>query len=116
MSAVLDPRRASAPVVMVGLLLAASLALFACKRDSRAPEPLAFPNAPTGRLEITYPLDETLFPPEIVAPTVVWGDKTDGVVKWQVMLRFHGQDEVLRFATAEPRWRPSEADWAEIKR
>jgi len=116
MSAHLDPRRASAPVVMVGLLLGASLALFACKRDSRAPEPLAFPNAPTGRLEITYPLDETLFPPEIVAPTVVWGDKTDGVVEWQVMLRFHGQDELLRFPTAEPRWRPSEADWAEIKR
>ena len=32
-----------------------------------------------------------------------------------VLLRFDNTDELLRFPTAEPRWRPSEADWAEIK-
>jgi tetratricopeptide (TPR) repeat protein len=38
------------------------------------------------------------------------------VKRWEVLLRFDSQDEVLRFPTAEPRWRPSEEDWAEIKR
>ena len=35
--------------------------------------------------------------------------------QWQVLLQFDGDAEVLRFTTAEPRWRPSEEDWTEIK-
>jgi tetratricopeptide (TPR) repeat protein len=98
------------------LLIAAALALCACERGSGPASPLAFPSAPSGRLEITYPLDETVFPPEIVAPTFVWSDATEGVTSWEVLLRFDPTDELLRFQTAEPRWRPSEQDWAEIKR
>ncbi len=97
------------------LLLAAVLALGACGKGS-GPSPLAFPSEPAGALEIKYPLDETLFPPEIVAPTFVWSDATGGVAQWRVLLRFDGDDDVLRFATSEPSWRPSETDWAEIKR
>ncbi len=98
------------------VLLTAALLLFtACGRDS-GPTPIAFPSAAAGRLEITYPLDETLFPPEIVAPTFVWRDETEGVAGWQVLLRFEDPDELLRFATAVPRWRPSAEDWAVIKR
>src|SRR4026208_2138525 len=91
-------------------LLAVLLALSACGKGS-APAPLAFPSEPLGGIEIKYPLDETLFPPEIVAPTFVWGDKTAGVRKWMVLLRFENTDDLLRFPTAEPRWRPSEAEW-----
>jgi len=96
------------------LLLAAVLALGACGKGSE-PTPLAFPSGPSGGIEIKYPLDETLFPPEIVAPTFVWSDETEGVAEWMVLLRFDHTDEVLRFPTTEPRWRPSEADWAVIK-
>src|SRR5215203_3253660 len=91
------------------LLLAMVLAVGACGKTT--PAPLAFPGKPSGSIEIKYPLDQTLFPPEIVAPTFVWGDKTDGVQKWTVLLRFDDKDDVLRFPTAEPHWRPSEADW-----
>jgi len=101
--------------VRVGLCLAAALALSACGQNS-GPAPLAFPGEPSGRLEIVYPLDETLFPPEIVAPTFVWSDETGGVGQWEVLLRFDGEPELMRFTTAEPRWRPSEAEWADIKR
>jgi tetratricopeptide (TPR) repeat protein len=101
---------------MAGLLLAAALALCACGGESAPAPPLAFPSAPSGRLEITYPLDETLFPPDIVAPTFVWRDQTEGVARWQVLLRFDATEEILRFPTAEPRWRPSQAEWTEIKR
>ncbi len=100
----------------VGLLLAISLVICACGGDS-GPPPIDFPSQASGRLEITYPLDETLFPPEIVAPTFVWNDETEGVTQWEVVLRFGDTaEDVLRFPTAEPRWRPSEADWAAIKR
>jgi tetratricopeptide (TPR) repeat protein len=96
-----------------------ALALGACGRESAtAPEPaapLAFPSEPAGHLEIAYPLDETLFPPEIVAPTFVWSDETEGVERWEILLRFDPADELLRFQTLEPRWRPSKEDWTEIK-
>jgi Flp pilus assembly protein TadD/Tol biopolymer transport system component len=96
------------------LLLAAALGLGACGRQS-TPEPLAFPDKPSGGIEIKYPLDETLFPPEIVAPTFTWSDKTAGVSSWTVLIRFDAEGEALRFPAPEPRWRPSEADWATIK-
>jgi tetratricopeptide (TPR) repeat protein len=99
----------------LGLLLAAVLALGACSKES-GPAPVAFPAEPAGALEIKYPLDETLFPPEIVAPTFVWSDGSEGVKNWVVLVRFGDQAEVLRYPTAEPRWRPSEADWERIKK
>ena len=106
-------RRMSAHGVCI--LLAAVLALSACTRQTEPKGP-AFPVEPAGRLEIKYPLDETLFPPEIVAPTFVWSDETPGVASWAVLLRFGDGKDVLRFAATEPSWRPSEQDWADIKR
>jgi len=106
--------RSGAGSVPRGLLLAAALAcglVAGCK-----PPPVEFPAGSSGQIEIKYPLDESLFPPEIVAPTFVWSDATEGVEEWKVLLRFGGEGDVLRFATTEPSWRPSEADWAEIKR
>ncbi len=98
------------------LYFTAALALGACQRDPAPIAPLTFPTGPSGSIEITYPLDETLFPPEIVAPTFKWNDTTGGVGQWEVLLRFDGEDEMLRFPTTEPSWRPSREDWAEIKR
>ena len=98
-----------------GLLLATALALGGCERDSSPPAPLAFPSAPAGSLEVSYPLDNTLFPPEIVAPTFVWSDETEGVAAWAVMLRFADEPEPLRFTSSEPGWRPPESDWSDVK-
>ncbi|MGH9885225.1 MAG: TolB family protein, partial [bacterium] len=93
----------------------AALAILACGRETSTQAP-AFPSARSGQLEIQYPLDETLFPPEIVAPTFAWRDATEGVKQWTVLVRFEPADEPLRFPTSEPRWQPSEKDWEEIKR
>jgi len=99
----------------IALRLAAVLALGSLAAGCK-PAPVAFPADSAGEIEIRYPLDGTLFPPEIVAPTFVWKDQTAGVAQWKVLLRFEGDETLLRFATTEPRWRPSEAEWAEIKR
>jgi Flp pilus assembly protein TadD len=113
-----DPSRAGAraktSTAATYLLLAATLALAACGQGS-APAPLSFPSEASGRLAIKYPLDGTLFPPEIVAPTVAWNDETEGVATWMVLVRFDGTDEMLQFPATEPGWRPAEADWADIK-
>ncbi len=97
------------------LLLVAALTLGACGRD---PAPLLSepPAEVSGTLDIRYPLDQTLFPPEIVAPTFVWSDDTRGVEQWRVALQFGGGEDPLEFAASETSWRPSESDWAEIKR
>ena len=77
---------------------------------------VAFPEAARGRLEITYPLEGALFPPDIVAPTVTWREETTGVDRWTVLLRFAGDPEPRRFDAEGRSWRPSERDWEEIKR
>jgi tetratricopeptide (TPR) repeat protein/Tol biopolymer transport system component len=98
------------------VLFTAVLALGACQRDSAPIAPITFPVAPSGSLNITYPQNETLFPPEIVAPTFLWNDATEGVARWEVLLRFDDNGEVLRFPVAKPSWRPSREDWEEVKR
>ena len=75
----------------------------------------AFPGAASGQLEITYPLDETLFPPDIAAPTFTWEDETEGVQRWQILVDFGAEQEMLRFSSAETSWRPSEEGWADVK-
>jgi tetratricopeptide (TPR) repeat protein/Tol biopolymer transport system component len=68
-----------------------------------------------ARLEIEYPLDGTLFPPDIVAPTFLWSDPSAAVDQWFVLTRFSNSDEVFRFSTNVARWRPTEKDWERIK-
>ena len=65
-----------------------------------------------GQLSIQYPLDETLFPPDIVAPKFIWEDKTQGVSKWQVVIRFQDSNsEELSFTSQEANWQPTEQAW-----
>jgi tetratricopeptide (TPR) repeat protein len=68
-----------------------------------------------GQLDIKYPRDGTLFPPEIVAPTFLWSDESAAVDSWILLVRFPTTDEVLRLSMNAPRWRPSAEDWERIK-
>ncbi len=68
-----------------------------------------------GELQVIYPLDETLFPPEIVPPQFRWEDRTPGVERWSVHFGELGKAP-RAFATSDPQWRPGEADWALMKR
>jgi len=70
----------------------------------------------TPQLTISYPLEGTLFPPESVAPTFVWEDKTEGVRRWDIVVRDAEGRELLRASVDTPRWRPSEEGWKQIKR
>lgn len=65
-------------------------------------------------LEILYPQSETLFPPDIVAPTFRWTDRSEGASRWHVLVRFD-DGESMGFDSDEPSWRPSESDWERIK-
>ena len=47
-------------------------------------------DVPYGGLTIRYPLDGTLFPPEIVAPTFRWEDDNGDSDTWLVTIKFQG--------------------------
>ena len=71
--------------------------------------------APPGRLVIEYPLDETLFPPEISAPAFRWKDENVRADLWLVTIEFaDSRGRINRFAR-QCEWRPEAAVWEEIK-
>ncbi len=98
-----------------GLAAAAALLGSGCARDAAEAPSVAFPAKATGQLEIDYPFDESLFPPDIAAPTFTWSDGTAGAQQWTVLLRYADQG-IERFVVDEPRWQPSAEQWASIKR
>jgi len=69
----------------------------------------------SGGLTITYPLDETLFPPEIVAPQFRWTDITPDVDLWLIEIAFRDGGESMRFESPVDYWTPEDADWESIK-
>src|SRR5262245_12315631 len=71
--------------------------------------------APETGLRISYPAEGTLFPPDSVAPTVVWTDATAHVDRWNVVVRDHTGADLVTASVDAPRWRPSEEDWKRIK-
>ncbi len=69
-----------------------------------------------GRITIEYPLDGTLFPPEISAPTLRWKDENVRANLWLVTIVFaEGRSHIDHFATQQ-QWQPAARLWAQIKR
>ena len=69
-----------------------------------------------GGIAIEYPLDGTLFPPEIDAPTLRWKDENARANLWLVTIVFaEGRSHLDHFA-AQPQWQPGPRLWAQIKR
>ncbi len=66
-------------------------------------------------LTIRYPLDETLFPPEIIAPTFRWKDDSAGSDTWLITIEFQDDKGRMDFLSHSPEWTPSDAQWEAIK-
>ncbi|MBN2315070.1 MAG: hypothetical protein JXM79_14165, partial [Sedimentisphaerales bacterium] len=67
------------------------------------------------RLTIHYPENETLFPPEIVAPTFRWTDDGSAVDAWLVTITFPDDKDRLNVITREPQWTPDPNQWQDMK-
>lgn len=96
-------------------------------------------NAP-GRITVDYPLEGSLFPPEITAPTFLWHDPEAGATRWvvevsvagQTALRFEAAGEHLQQGRMDEKagpgvdltpeqaatrtWKPDAGAWEQIKR
>ncbi|MCH2187725.1 tetratricopeptide repeat protein [Myxococcota bacterium] len=98
--------------------VAGSLCFFfiACENSSSKPVP---PSAldPSAAIQILYPLDQTIFPPEIVAPTWRWADAQEEAVQWQIQLASGeaASEQRIEASSSAPLWRPDPSDWAAFK-
>lgn len=69
-----------------------------------------------GNLSITYPMNETVFPPEIPAPTFRWQDTGGDPAVFLVQVEYEdGDSEEEPCLAHEPEWTPSDEQWERIK-
>jgi len=67
-------------------------------------------------ITIEYPLDRTLFPPEMVRPVFRWKDSAPASKAWLVRIEFADSNSFMHFPTRRQQWTPSTEDWNNIKR
>lgn len=68
-----------------------------------------------GNLSISYPANNSVFPPEIVAPTFIWKDEITQVKRWLVSVSFDENEESINIFTNQPQWKPDPNQWDKIK-
>ncbi|MCL5281873.1 MAG: tetratricopeptide repeat protein [Planctomycetes bacterium] len=70
---------------------------------------------PPSRVLISYPLDGTLFPPEISAPAFRWQDENARADLWLITIEFADGGGRLNCFAPQSEWRPEPAAWEKIK-
>jgi len=115
--------RKSVGYLVIGLSVAAVAAAAVCLIILSASEPdvediLASyqESANYSGLTIAYPLDQTLFPPEIVPPTFRWKDDAGMCDRWLVTIEFEDDEGRINSLTRDTQWTPEAAVWEAIKR
>lgn len=73
-------------------------------------------DAKPGGVTIQYPLNGTLFPPEIIPPTFRWESRHPEVNLWLATTDFSDGGQRLTTLCSDTEWTPSESEWSEIKR
>ena len=68
-----------------------------------------------GGLTVLYPLDETMFPPEIVSPTFRWKDSNPESNLWLVTIQFRDDAGRINALTNVAEWTPPDEQWQTIK-
>jgi tetratricopeptide (TPR) repeat protein len=114
--------RKSVRNLIVGLSTAAAIVGVACLlvlsvRQTSAEDLLkTLANAgPLSRVRIEYPLDETLFPPDIAPPALRWQDENPRCDLWLVTVEFADGAERINCLAERSPWRPEGPVWEAIK-
>ena len=69
-----------------------------------------------GALPIRYPLNDTLFPPEIVPPVFSWRDTDPRSDTWLVSIEFQDGKGRMNFLNPGQEWTPEAGTWEIIKK
>jgi tetratricopeptide (TPR) repeat protein len=71
---------------------------------------------PPARVALQYPLDETLFPPDISPPCFLWKEGDSRADLWLVTIEFSDAERRFSCLAEQPQWRPETRVWEDIKR
>ena len=132
----------TARILLAAILGTGLLFLLAARRQAPGAEPRSPASGPAA-ISIDYPLDGSVFPPEITPPTFLWRDASGNVKRWLIEVSFANHMGEIRVeatgysaqlseidtqagsgedvATLTPRqlatrsWKPEAATWAKIK-
>ncbi len=78
--------------------------------SSEAPETVQ-----PARLQVLYPFDGAVFPPEIAAPTFRWDDPQTDARAWRITFDFRDGQPAQDFLSSRPSWTPADGEWERIK-
>ncbi|MFZ2960915.1 MAG: hypothetical protein WA705_28890 [Candidatus Ozemobacteraceae bacterium] len=65
--------------------------------------------------KIAYPYDQSVFPPEIIAPKFIWEDSPAKADTWLLTFDFEGGTPGISLLSASQTWTPDPALWEMIK-
>jgi tetratricopeptide (TPR) repeat protein len=68
-----------------------------------------------GGIIMEYPLEGTIFPPEIPEPLFLWNDNQTQSGKWHIRISLEKGEIILHEIVESPSWRPGLAVWEMIK-
>jgi tetratricopeptide (TPR) repeat protein len=104
-------------IVVMDIVVAVVVVIALKERSLGAEDILArYQNgAAYASLTIDCPLDETIFPPEIVPPTFRWSDNSDSEL-WLVSISFKDNEGRVNTLTNERKWIPESRQWESIKK
>jgi len=103
---------------LFAVIVASCIFIFCYKSNPEPDDLLARYNDGSGydTLTIHRPLDETLFPPEIVAPTFRWEDGNSKSNMWLLSIKFLDNDAPMNIVTHKSEWTPEQQQWEIIKK
>jgi tetratricopeptide (TPR) repeat protein len=113
-----DMRKTGAYAVVGAVVVGAGAILWTCCRSVRVDDVLAGyakqPNCTS--VKVVYPQDGTLFPPEIVGPTVRWEDENAQASLWLVHVEIADGWVPIDCLCRERQWTPTTQEWERIKK
>jgi tetratricopeptide (TPR) repeat protein len=66
-------------------------------------------------IDIDYPKEGTIFPPEFPAPEFLWHDTLNASARWHIRLLTQSGKEIYRKIVKSPAWKPDSAVWLNVK-
>lgn len=92
--------------------------LVQAKRTSDTLQALALAYTPQDshtRIDVNYPLHDTVFPRDLPPPRFFWTDPSPSNRLWLVRFNLGGQRPPLVFRTEMPSWTPSRVQWQTLR-
>ncbi|HEC03058.1 MAG TPA: hypothetical protein ENI81_05920 [Phycisphaerales bacterium] len=104
-------------ILVAGLITAAFLCRTLRRNTYRIEDVLAVyqEDADYDAITIEHPLDQTLFPPEMIPPEFRWKDSASASLAWLVRIGFADGEPCMYYPAQRRKWTPRPEDWQAIK-